>query len=204
MKTTFKLVFSFMLLFFIALVAYKTVSAYGLTPAGAPICNNGVPGTPTLKTLKSLGGGSVELTWDNVASASSWTVGYGVQSGKYIYGVHNFGDSASRGIKINELPGGTYYFALRANNGCMPGAFSGEKTISLGGTSSGQPVTFETTPSTEDEQEVVTTPTPTKKTTLSPTPKTSPVPTQAPKAGGQTQKLSFWQRFVNFFKNLFK
>ena len=71
------------------------------------------------------------MTWDGVDRANSWTVAFGSESGKYIYGAHNFGDANSRGIRINSLPGYKYYFVLRANNGCMPGAFSAEKAITL-------------------------------------------------------------------------
>lgn len=58
---------------------------------------------------------------------------YGVQPGKYIYGISNFGDSNSRSINIKSLPAGKYYFAVKANNGCMPGAFSNEWPVVMKG-----------------------------------------------------------------------
>lgn len=217
MKKVFKLSITLALLLVFSFASYELVSAYGVSPAGPPVCGNTVPGTPQIKTLTYVSSGTVEVTWDDVDLASSWTVAYGVKSGTYIYGVHNFGDDQSRAIRISQLPGGTYYFALRANNGCMPGQFSAEKTISLGGgtttTTSTTPVTYDTTPATPTP--TTSTKVPTPKTTTTAT-KVSPTPVSqvttvphtgadqaAPQVPETPQKLTFWQKVVNFFKGLF-
>lgn len=180
------------------------VSAYGTSPgpAGAPICNSASPKAPWPTSVKLAGTGAVQVTWAKVDSASSWTVAYGVKSGKYIYGLHNFGDSTSRSVKIGSLPRGTYYFVVRANNGCAPGPFSAESRISVGG--GGTTTAFITSTLTPTPKSggttVIPTPTP-RGTTVTPTsnPKGGifPTPTPAP------VKVGFWQSIVNFFANLF-
>lgn len=178
------------------------VSAYGDSAAGAPSCNSTAPKAPWLSSVKVVSSGTVELTWGGVDSASSWTVAYGVTSGKYIYGLSNFGNGSSRSVKIGSLPSGTYYFVVRANNGCAPGPFSAESRIGVGGTGG--------TTGT-----VIATPTPVAKTTTikgtaTPTPKSNYVPgktTPTPKAivtpTPKPVKVGFWQSIANFFANLF-
>ena len=201
--TTFLKIIVICVLFVSPLFVANLVRAYG-EPAAAPVCSNTVPGTPTIKTLTT-STDSVTLSWDGVSNATSWTVAYGVETGKYIYGVHNFGTSGSTGLTINSLPGNKYYFALRANNDCMPGAFSGEKSVTFSGGTGSSPVTYETTSSGEDE-EVATTPAP-KKTTVTPAPKKvspTPIPQKGQQGGtGQSPALSIWQRILNFFRGLF-
>lgn len=108
--------------------------AYGSTPAGPDReCHNTAPAKAWLYSAKNIKTGEVELKWDKVDSASSWTVAYGNQPGKYIYGLSNFGDSNSRSVDIKSLPAGKYYFAVKANSGCMPGAFSNEWPVTVGG-----------------------------------------------------------------------
>lgn len=171
----------------------------------APVCGNTVPSKPWLYSAKSLGNGVVELTWTKADNGNSWTVAYGVISGKYVYGISNFGNSESRSIKISHLPAGTYYFVVRANNGCMPGPFSNEQKVNVGSlvarlvqkVTGGQP-----------------TPTPTVKqqgTQIKPTPTVKTVrPTIVPSKGGQNlvptatptptpKKGGLLQRILDFF-----
>lgn len=182
-------------------VLIRKVSAYGIP--GAPACNSTAPGTPSISNIKSLGGGSVELTWLNVAQASSWTVAYGTRSGVYVYGVSNFGDGASRSIKISNLPSGRYYFVLRANNGCAPGAFSSEKNLSTSGSgSSSLPVTYKTSDTTGTTKPIVISPTPKAGATNRAVPSFTASPKALPT--GTSPKVGFWDSIANFFKTLFK
>lgn len=181
------------------------VDAYGLSPAGASTCNSLVPGTPSISSVKALGGGSVELSWNGTSNATSWTVAFGTQPGKYIYGAPGFGDGNTRSIKINSLQNKNYYFVLRANNSCMPGAFSQEKSILSSGTSSSKPIIF-TTVGTGTPAPVVT-PAPVTQAPagltngfLVPTPSPLVFPTATPAPQGET---SFWQSILNFFNGLF-
>lgn len=197
---------SFILVTFISVFSFvliRKVSAYGLSVAGAPTCSNVAPGKPTIGTIKSLGGGTVELNWLNVTQASSWTIAYGTKSGVYVYGVHNFGNSSSRSIKISNLPSGRYYFVLRANNGCAPGAFSIEKNLStIGSGGSSLPATYKTTDTTGTTKPIVISPTPKAGATN----RAIPSFTSSPKAlpTGTSPKVGFWDSIVNFFKSLGK
>ena len=96
--------------------------------ASAPVCNDAKPGSaPTL--LSAVGGvNSVTLTWSlaNVP-VSYYLVSYGLSSGIQTYGNPNVGDSDTTSYVVNNLSGGTtYYFKVRAGNGCMPGDYSNE------------------------------------------------------------------------------
>lgn len=174
------------------------ISAYGIP--GAPSCNSASPKAPWLSSVKVVGSGSVELVWTGVESASSWTVAYGVTSGKYIYGLSNFGNGSSRSVKIGSLPTGTYYFVVRANNDCAPGPFSKELRVAVGSGTGAAVVT--STPVAKTET-ITGKATPTPKSTYvpgkpTPTPKAIVTPTPKP------VKVGFWQGIADFFRNLFK
>lgn len=168
----------------------------------APVCSNEKPGKPWLYALTASGKSQASLYVDKSDRANSWTVAYGVQSGKYIYGLTNFGRGNERIIEINDLPAGTYYFAIRGNNGCMPGPFSNEMSVRMGG--GGRLVSANYTPPAGEY-----TPPTTKKIT-NPTISKSPVaPSVAPKAvvpikgTAPTNGVGFWQSISNFFRGLF-
>lgn len=109
-----------------------TGSTTGFTTAGsAPGCGSTAPEAPWLYSAVARGN-EVDLTWAKVDNVSSWTVAYGLRSGTYLYGLSNFGNGDSRSVAIGHLPSGTYYFVIRANNGCKPGPFSAEQRVSVG------------------------------------------------------------------------
>jgi len=99
----------------------------------APVCTNSKPGTPTLSNALVTGTNQATLYWTDASNATSWTAAYGGTSGDYIWGFTDFGDANSRSATVSYLSPGTYYFVVRANNGCMPGAFSGERSVSVAG-----------------------------------------------------------------------
>jgi len=103
-------------------------------PASPPQCNNSLPAKPAIITVKASNKrGEVEVFWSDTERATGWTLMYGIKSGKYIYGVSDFGDNQSRSIKVGMLKvGRTYYFSIKANNGCMPGPESAEWQIRVG------------------------------------------------------------------------
>jgi hypothetical protein len=131
-----------------------------------------------------------------VDRANSWTIAYGKESGKYIYGMTNFGDANSRAVNINMLPVGTYYLVVKANNGCMPGAFSGERKITVGSNGS---VLGTTSRARGSVLGTIFTPkptaTPSVEATITPQLTPSAEPTVAPT---QTENLNFFQRLWKF------
>jgi len=80
-----------------------------------------VPGTPTLLsvTASETKGGDygVELVWSQSNYADYYSIHYGVESGKYIYGVANVGNTTT--YRIGDLnKGQVYYFSVQAHNEC--------------------------------------------------------------------------------------
>lgn len=197
-----------------SLLALKTIvlAGYG-QPGVVPTCNNEKPGTPSLYYAAVAGQGQVKLVWDKADRASSWTIAYGPESGKYVWGISNYGNGELRSFVVNELPNGVYYFVVRANNGCMPGPFSSERSVSVGSVRRVGVATprVATAPVVSDKiEKSMPTPTqasgqryvpPTKNAKITPVP-TKPsmpiaTPTPAPKVG-------LIQGIVNFFSGLFK
>ncbi len=108
---------------------------------GAPVCNDVAPaGAPTLISVIANGNNSVTLTWTPaIGPVSYYLVAYGTQPGVYLYGNPNVGGSGTTSYTVNNLSGGTtYYFVVRAGNGCMPGPFSNELSNAPTGRGGGQ------------------------------------------------------------------
>lgn len=117
-----------------AIMAYNEPSGWS-----APACNNEKPAKAWLYRVKSLGGGKYQLFWDKADRASSWTIGYGTQPGNYIYGLNSFGDDQSRNLTVNTYSNKKFYFAIKANNGCMPGEWSNEWKVGTVGSIAATP-----------------------------------------------------------------
>jgi len=112
---------------------------YGWSPqtdfsgTAAPVCTDEIPGQPVLYQpfhallAKATEKGTVRLNWHKAARANNYTIAYGLSSRNYIYGAVNVGNTDNFTVKFLS-PGRTYYFAVRAVNGCMPGSFSNEWT----------------------------------------------------------------------------
>lgn len=101
----------------------------------APVCTDIAPkGAPTL--ISAVGGtNSVTLTWSPAPDpVTYYLVTYGTSPGAQTYGNPNVGGHGTSGYTINGLSGGTtYYFRVRAGNGCMPGSFSNELSANVAG-----------------------------------------------------------------------
>ena len=121
--------------------AQTAFAGYGTAPNinQAPTCNKEKPGQANFTFVRKTGTNQIEVAWTPTDRATSWTIAYGPESGRYIYGMNDFGDNNSRAVNINMLPAGTYYLVVKANNGCMPGNFSPERkmTVSSNGTVAG-------------------------------------------------------------------
>lgn len=118
-----------------AVLAATTTTSVAGTAASAPVCNDTKPGSaPTL--LSAVGGlNSVTLTWSQASDpVSYYLVTYGTSSGAQTFGNPNVGGKGTTSYTINNLSGGiTYYFKVRAGNGCAPGDYSSELSAFVGG-----------------------------------------------------------------------
>ena len=106
----------------------------GAGVSSAP-CSDPAPGSaPTLVSAIS-GANSVTLNWTAATNpVSYYLVAYGTSPGVYTYGNPNVGGSGTTSYTVNNLSGGTtYYFVVRAGNGCTPGPFSNELSATPGG-----------------------------------------------------------------------
>ncbi|MBI3577561.1 fibronectin type III domain-containing protein, partial [Candidatus Gottesmanbacteria bacterium] len=130
--------------------------------ASAPVCNDTKPGSAPTLTGASGGTNSVTLTWaEGKDPMSYYLVTYGTSPGAQTYGNPNIGGKGTTSYTVSGLAGGaTYYFKVRAGNGCMPGDYSNELSATPGGGGIAGPAagfapgvlgaaTQETTPSAE-------------------------------------------------------
>ncbi|MBI2031561.1 MAG: fibronectin type III domain-containing protein [Candidatus Levybacteria bacterium] len=98
----------------------------------SPSCGDAVPGAPTLSSATSPSSSQVKLTWTTVSDpVSYYVVSYGLSSGNYIYGNPNVGKQDNYTIGYLS-PGVTYYFVVKAMNGCSAGASSNELAVVAG------------------------------------------------------------------------
>jgi hypothetical protein len=87
-------------------------------PGSPPVCDSTRPQAPVITSVVRKGV-SATITWNAVAQVTHYTIAYGVEPNKYIYGVPNTGNVTS--YTINALDSNTkYYFAVIAVNNCMP------------------------------------------------------------------------------------
>ncbi len=108
----------------------------GLRPANAPSCNDAAAGgAPTLLSATVSGNNRVILTWSKALDpVTNYVISYGLVSGKPLYGNPNVGGKETTSYTVGSLSGGTtYYFRVRAGNGCNAGAYSNELTATPGG-----------------------------------------------------------------------
>ncbi|MCL4360183.1 fibronectin type III domain-containing protein [Patescibacteria group bacterium] len=114
-----------------------TVSGTGGGGGGgtAPVCNDAKPGSAPTLTSATGGTNSVGLTWtESSGPISYYLITYGTSPGAQIWGNTDIGGKGTTQYTIQGLSGGTtYYFKLRAGNGCMPGDYSNEVSATPGG-----------------------------------------------------------------------
>jgi len=89
---------------------------------GAPVCNDATPSATSVLSVSQIGGNSVKVVWQKVASANDYAILYGPSSGSYPYSVFSTGNTDN--FTVNGISRGC--FAVKAINGCMPGALSAE------------------------------------------------------------------------------
>ncbi|MBI2314517.1 S8 family serine peptidase [Candidatus Daviesbacteria bacterium] len=114
-------------------------------------CSDQKPGNaPTLLSVVASGVNSVTLTWSEAKDpVTYYLVAYGTSSGIVQYGNPNIGGKGTTSYTVQGLSGGkTYYFKVRAGNGCTPGDFSNEVSATPAGV-------FITAPATGFEEGVL-------------------------------------------------
>lgn len=102
----------------------------------APICGDSKPvSAPKLISTKATGRNEVTLQWEKALDpVSYYLIVYGTKPGQPEYGNPNIGGKDSQSYVVKGLDTGkTYYFKVRAGNGCMPGEFSNELSVAVSG-----------------------------------------------------------------------
>ncbi|MBU1322556.1 fibronectin type III domain-containing protein [Patescibacteria group bacterium] len=91
----------------------------------APVCTDTKPGVPAnFAASVGLGAGQVSLSWTLPALPYTYfLIAYSDDSTTMKWGNPNVGTATS--YVVSGLGSGTYWFWLRAGNGCMPGDFVG-------------------------------------------------------------------------------
>lgn len=98
------------------------------SPATPPVCNDGKPASAPKLLSATAGVNFVTLTWEEAKDpVSYYLITYGTSSGSLQFGNPNIGGKGTKTFTVQGLSGGTtYYFKVRAGNGCMPGDYSNE------------------------------------------------------------------------------
>lgn len=107
-----------------------------LSDASAPSCNDTKPGSAPILNMAVGGVNSVTLYWTAASDpVTYYLVTYGETTGAQTYGNPNVGGKGTTSYTVSGLSGGTtYYFKVRAGNGCAPGDYSSEVfAIPIGG-----------------------------------------------------------------------
>lgn len=102
---------------------------------GAPVCNDQAPESPVLLSVTRSGTDGVELIWTQPdANVEYYVLSYGLEPGKYIYGVSNTGKTTTFRVGSLDLSK-KYYFTVRSQKGCAVSAASNELSYprSVGG-----------------------------------------------------------------------
>jgi hypothetical protein len=98
--------------------------------ATAPVCSDTKPGSAPILLQAIAGQNQVQLIWsEGTMPVSYYLVAYGLTPGAISYGNPDIGPKGTTGYTVTNLSGNTtYYFRVRAGNGCMPGDYSNELT----------------------------------------------------------------------------
>lgn len=176
-----------------ALASTPVMAGYGSSPSNSTPCNNEAPAAPTFSFVRRSGASEIEIGWNKTNRANKWTIAYGKEPGKYIYGVADFGDENTSSAKIGMLPTGVYYVVIKASNGCMPGQFSAERkmTVFASGRVLGAKTVVPYTGNVLGTKDAAATPAPSVTTLESAT----PAPSSAP---ATEVRLNWLQRFIKF------
>lgn len=105
-------------------------------PAEAPVCGDSKPvSAPKLLVASANGKNQVTLIWAKALDpVTYYLLAYGTKPGQLEYGNPNVGDRNTTSYTVKGLENGkTYYFKVRAGNGCTPGDYSNERAAKATG-----------------------------------------------------------------------
>ena len=112
---------------------FSVFGLFGLTiysAPGVPVCTNTIPTGPApwLYEANAKDGNSTTLRFTNWQSpVDHFALEYGTSSNNYQYAADNIGGSDTKNYLVKSLsPNTTYYFRVRAGNGCATGDWSNE------------------------------------------------------------------------------
>ena len=104
-----------------------STNSVGLTPAGAPLCNDQKPqSAPLLLSSKNVAPNEVTLFWNKAGDpVTYYLLNYGENQATLQYGNPNIGGKDTTSFTVKNLNANvTYYFRVRAGNNCAPGDYS--------------------------------------------------------------------------------
>ena len=113
---------------------HKITGSFSVT-AKTPSCDDMAPTVkPLLYSAKLVGVNLITLYFaDDQEQVDKYVLTYGEKSGNYIYGAGNIGGKGTRTYTVGGLSyGKTYYFKVRAGNGCATGPWSEEISARTG------------------------------------------------------------------------
>lgn len=102
----------------------------------APVCGGNKPtSAPKITSVISAEPNTATIVWSGANDpVTYYLIAYGTKPGQIQYGNPNVGDRNTRSYQVRGLSGNqTYYFKIRAGNGCMPGPFSDEVKVTVVG-----------------------------------------------------------------------
>ncbi len=167
------------------------------TSSSPPGCSESAPSSaPTVTSVKPLDQNTLQVIWSRAGDpVSYYALEYGTVSGTYTWGVTSFGNSQSTSYTVGLLsPKTTYYFKVRAGNGCATGAWSNEASGTTG-------LIKITTPTSPTVPPSIVPPAPQVPTLPTPTPTTGPGPLPPEKPGGISLPSIDLQSISDFFRN---
>lgn len=116
----------------------ENVPISSTSTSNPPICGDTPPGNKAPWLYKAIAqeSNSILLSFTDADDPiDKYVLEYGLESNNYIYGAQNIGGKGTRTYLVQSLqPNTTYYFKIRAGNGCTTGPWSNEistKTLSM-------------------------------------------------------------------------
>lgn len=170
-------------------------------PPAAPICNDSKPGNaPHLISAVPAGFNKVTLHWLEANNpVTYYLITFGNKPGQQLYGNPNVGGKGTTSYTVSSLSSNqTYYFKVRAGNGCQPGDFSNELSVKPAG------VVIASVPQGFAPGILgANIATPSASPAISPGPTSGPTTQPSSTPVSQGSGGGFFQRLLNFFKHLF-